>query len=170
MRTSRVLATVAAIGVLGGIGAISAQRNTGSGTFTGADIAEIERLYYRYAQGLDFQEEETYLSAWADDAVFTQGDGSKVNGREELRKRFRQAPGGEGRTTLHVTTNILVTPTDDGGAKGRGYWILVDTGQAPPKVVNAGHYFDTFTRTPQGWRIKTRGSMRGWDWRVKKTQ
>src|SRR3990172_602506 len=116
MRTSRVLATVAAIGVLGGIGAISAQRNSGSGTFTGADVAEIERLYYRYSQGLDFQEEETYLSAWADDAVFTQGDGSKVNGREELRKRFREAPGGEGRTTLHVTTNILVTPTDNGGA------------------------------------------------------
>ncbi len=168
MRTSRVLVTIALIGVLGGMSSIYAQKSGGSGTLTGADIAEIERLYYRYSQGLDFQEEETYLSAWADDAVFTQGDGSKVNGKEELRKRFRNAPGGEGKTTLHVTTNILVTPTDDGGAKGRGYWVLFDTGQTPPRATMAGHYFDTFTRTPQGWRIKTRGSVRGWDWRVKK--
>ncbi len=168
MRTSRVLVMIALIGVLGGMSFIYAQKSGGSGTITGADIAEIERLYYRYSQGLDFQEEETYLSAWADDGVFTQGDGSKVNGKEELRKRFRNAPGGEGKTTLHVTTNILVTPTDGGGAKGRGYWVLLDTGQTPPRVAMAGHYFDTFTRTPQGWRIKTRGSVRGWDWRVKK--
>src|SRR5262245_49983115 len=117
MRTLRVLAAITVVGVFGGIGLMSAQRK--NGPITGADIAEIERLYYRYSQGLDFQEEETYLSAWADDAVFTQGDGSKVNGKEELRKRFRAAPPGEGKTTLHVTTNILVTPTDDGGAKGR---------------------------------------------------
>ena len=73
MRTSRALVTIALIGVLGGVSYIYAQRSGGSGTLTGADIAEIERLYYRYSQGLDFQEEETYLSAWADDAVFTQG-------------------------------------------------------------------------------------------------
>ena len=98
-------------------------------------LPEIERLYYRYSQGLDFAEEETYLSAWADDAVFTQGDGSVLKGKEELRKRWRQAPGGEGKTTLHVTTNILVTPTDDGGGskKGRGYWMLFkNTRQNPP--------------------------------------
>ncbi len=167
MRRFRAIVVAAVVGVLAGGTWLFAQRQKG-GPLTGADIAEIERLYYRYSQGLDFAEEETYLSAWADDAVFTQGDGSQVKGKEELRKRWRQAPGGEGKTTLHVTTNILVTPTDDGGAKGRGYWMLFDTSQSPPKPVITGHYFDTFTRTPQGWRIKTRGSVRGWDWRVKK--
>jgi ketosteroid isomerase-like protein len=167
MRVSRAALTVAVVGVLAGGVWLAAQKPGGS-ALTGADIAEIERLYYRYSQGLDFAEEETYLSAWADDAVFTQGDGSVVKGKEELRKRWRQRLGGEGTTTLHLTTNILVTPTDDGGAKGRGYWVLLDTSQTPPRPVMSGHYFDTFVRTAQGWRIKTRGSVRGWDWRLKK--
>lgn len=166
MRT-RAIAATAVVGMLAGGGWLFAQ-NRNAPAVSGADIAEIERLYYRYSQGLDFAEEETYLSAWADDAVFTQGDGSMVKGKEELRKRWRQAPGGEGKTTLHVTTNILVTPTDNGGAKGRAYWMLFDTSQSPPRPVITGHYFDTFVRTQQGWRIKTRGSVRGWDWRVKK--
>jgi ketosteroid isomerase-like protein len=166
MNTSRTIVVAAAVGVLSAGAWLYAQNR--KAPLTGADFAEIEGLYYRYSQGLDFAEEETYLSAWADDAVFTQGDGSVVRGREELRKRWQQRLGGEGKTTLHVTTNILITPTDDGGAKGRGYWTLFDTSSAPPKPVISGHYFDTFTRTPQGWRIKTRGSMRGWDWRLKK--
>ncbi len=167
MRVSRAALIVAVVGVLAGGVWLAAQKPGGS-ALTGADIAEIERLYYRYSQGLDFAEEETYLSAWADDAVFTQGDGSVLKGKEELRKRWRQALGGEGKTTLHQTTNILVSPTDDGGAKGRAYWVLLDTSQTPPRQVMSGHYFDTFVRTPQGWRIKTRGSVRGWDWRLKK--
>ena len=32
--------------------------------------------------------------------------------------------------------------------------------------MGAGYYFDTFKRTPDGWRIATRGSQRGWDWRL----
>ena len=68
----------------------------GSGELTGQDIAEIERLYYRYAQGLDFQDEELYLSAYANDAVFTTGAGEVWEGREGLRARFRQRPGAEG--------------------------------------------------------------------------
>ena len=168
MRTSRsVLVLAALVGVLAGGGWLAAQKN-GSATLSGADIAEIERLYARYSQGLDFAEEETYLSAWADDAVFTQGDGSVLTGREELRGRWRQRLGGEGKTTMHQTTNVLVTPTDDGRAKGRAYWVLHDTSQQPPRIVMSGHYFDTFVRTREGWRIKTRGSVRGWDWRVKK--
>jgi ketosteroid isomerase-like protein len=168
MRTFRTaLIAAALVGVLAGGSWLVAQGSK-PGPLTGADIAEIQNLYYRYSQGLDFAEEETYLSAWADDAVFTQGDGSVVKGKEELRKRWGQRLGGEGKTTLHLTTNILVTPTGDGGAKGRGYWMLFDTSKTPPQPVQAGHYFDTFTRTPQGWRIQTRGSMRGWDWRTKK--
>ena len=171
MRTSRVLvtiATIALIGVLGGIGVISAQRSGGSGTLTGSDIAEIERLYARYNQGLDFADEELYLSAWADDAVFTTGDGEKFIGKEGLRKRHRLKLGGEGVSTLHNNTSIVITPTDDGGARGRAYWIMLDTTQATPRMTIVGHYFDTFVRTKEGWRIKTRGSVRGWDWRLKK--
>ncbi len=73
MRNSRVLMTIALFGVLAGVSCVSAQVQGGEQTLTGQDIAEIERLYARYSQGLDFQDEELYLSAWADDAVFTTG-------------------------------------------------------------------------------------------------
>ena len=159
MRNGRLLVAVAMIALVGA-GWVYAQGRGGS-MLTGADIAEIERLYARYNQGLDFQDEELYLSAWADDAVFTTGGGEVWEGREGLRARFRQRPGAEGRTITHNNTSILVKATED-GAKGRGYWIVIDTSQNPPTIMGHGHYFDTFVKTADGWKIKTRGSMRGW--------
>ena len=161
MRNWRLLAVVTLVGAIAAGGWAYAQGRGGSGELTGQDVAEIERLYYRYAQGLDFQDEELYLSAYADDAVFTTGGGEVWEGREGLRARFRQRPGAEGTGITHVTVNIIVKGTPE-GAKGRGYWIVVDTLQSPPAIVGHGHYFDTFGRTSDGWRIKTRGSMRSW--------
>ena len=161
MRNWRLLVALALVGVVAGVGWVYAQGRGGSNRLTGQDIAEIERLYARYNQGLDFQDEELYLSAWADDAVFTTGGGEVWEGREGLRARFRQRPGAEGTAITHNNTSILVEATDE-GAKGRGYWIVIDTSEPQPKILGHGHYFDTFTRTPDGWRIKTRGSMRGW--------
>jgi len=166
MRNSRVLMTIALFGVLAGVRCVDAQERGGQPELTGQDIAEIERLYARYNQGLDFQDEELYLSAWADDAVFTTGGGEVWDGREELRRRFRLRPGGEGTTITHNNTSILISPTEDGGASGRAYWIVLDVSEREPRMLVTGHYFDTFVRTPKGWRIKTRGSVRGWDWRL----
>ena len=161
MRNWRLLVAIVLMAAAAAGGWTYAQGQGGSSELSGADIAEIERLYYRYAQGLDFQDEELYLSAWADDAVFTTGGGEVWEGREGLRARFRQRPGAEGTGITHVTINILVKGTPE-GAKGRGYWLVLDTTQSPPATLVHGHYFDTFVRTPDGWRIKTRGSMRGW--------
>jgi uncharacterized protein (TIGR02246 family) len=157
--------------ILTGVTWVYAQQRGGQPMLTGEDIAEIERLYARYSQGLDFQDEELYLSAWADDAVFTTGGGEAWAGKERLRERFRLKPGGEGTTTTHNNTSILVWMDDDGVVHGRGYWIVFDTSQErEPKMVFAGHYFDTFRKTPEGWRIQTRGSKRGWNWRVEDSQ
>ena len=164
MRNWRLLVAIAVLAVVAGVAWVYAQGRGGSTTLTGQDIADIERLYARYSQGLDFQDEELYLSAWADDAVFTTGAGEVWAGREALRERFRQGgrpEGGEGVTTTHNNVSILVEGTEE-GAKGRGYWLLLDTSESQPRLVMTGHYFDTFVRTPDGWRIKTRGSMRGW--------
>lgn len=164
MRNPRTLLAVGLLGVLAAAGWSQIPGNA-QPAFTGADVAEIQQLYVRYNQGLDFQDEELYLSAWADDAVFTTGAGVPYAGREEIRKRFRERPGGEGTTITHNNTSSLITPTDD-GAKGRTYWMVIDVAEAPPRILAAGYYFDTFKRTPDGWRIATRGSQRGWNWRL----
>ena len=165
MRKSHTLIVVGLLGVLAAAGWSQTAGSAQQG-FTGADIAEIQQLYVRYNQGLDFQDEELYLSAWADDAVLTSGGGVPYAGIEEIRRRFRNPPGPEGRTITHNNTSSLITPTADGGAQGRTYWMVIDVAEAPPRILAAGYYFDTFKRTPDGWRIATRGSQRGWDWRL----
>ena len=64
-------ATTMAI-LLGGLAAGGWPRaqDDGCTALTGADIAEIEQLYARYNQGLDFKDVELYLSAYAADGVF----------------------------------------------------------------------------------------------------
>ena len=48
-----------------------------------------------------------------------------------------------------------------GGAKGRGYWLLMNVAEREPFPVVSGDYTDTFVKTADGWRITTRGSVRG---------
>ena len=132
-----------------------------AGTLTGADIAEIEQLYARYNQGLDFRDQELLLSAFADDAVYTTGGGEAYNGRAAI-AGWAEPLLNAGPTTLtHNNTSIVITPTAD-GAKGRGYWILFNVEQQPPTPLMTGYYTDTFVKTASGWKIKTRGSVRSW--------
>ena len=58
MRNWRLLVAIALIGAIAGV---YAQGRGSSNTFTRQDIAEIEQLYARYTQGLDFQDAELYL-------------------------------------------------------------------------------------------------------------
>lgn len=133
---------------------------------SGTDIAQIEQLYARYNQGWDFKDVELYLSAYTDDAVFTTGAGVAYEGKDAIRDYLTTgfANGASGDRT-HNNTSILITPTAD-GAKGRGYWYVVDVMSQPPAIAGAGYYDDTFVRTPDGWRMKSRTSTRGWTWRL----
>ncbi|MCY4601655.1 MAG: nuclear transport factor 2 family protein [Acidobacteria bacterium] len=133
---------------------------------SGTDIAQIEQLYARYNQGWDFKDVELYLSAYTDDAVFTTGAGVAHEGKDAIRDYLTTgfANGASGDRT-HNNTSILITPTAD-GAKGRGYWYVVDVMSQPPAIAGAGYYDDTFVRTPDGWRMKSRTSTRGWRWRL----
>ena len=56
MKNSRMLAALLLIGILAGVSWVYAQGRGSEPRLTGADIAEIERLYARYNQGLDFQD------------------------------------------------------------------------------------------------------------------
>ena len=68
MRTGRAIAMLTAVGVLAGAGWVSSQHRGGQPELTGEDIVEIQQLYFRYSQGRDWDDEELFLTAWADDA------------------------------------------------------------------------------------------------------
>ena len=123
---------------------------------SGADYAEIERLYGLYNQGSDFRDAELFLSAFAEDAVFNTGAG-ETRGMAALRaqreERYQGTTGDNGRR--HYNSSFVITPTAD-GAKGRAYWVVNDVSGTEPIPVASGYYDDTFVKTPDGWKIKTR--------------
>ena len=105
--------------------------------------------------------QDLLLSIFANDAIYTTGAGEAHAGKEAITKWAEPVMNAGPPTFTHNNTSILVEATED-GAKGRGYWIVLDTSEPQPKILVHGHYIDTFARTPEGWRSKTRGSMRGW--------
>jgi hypothetical protein len=57
----------------------------------------------------------------------------------------------------HYLTNHVIEPTP-GGAKGKEYLVVIDNGEngKASSLFLGGHYEDTYVKTPEGWRIKTR--------------
>ena len=163
MRKVHVLTAAAVVLAVIGGGFIYTQSGArAAGTLTGADIAEIQQLYARYNQGLDFKDKELFLSAFAEDAVYTTGGGEVYEGTAGLTEWVTPVMENDsGSPVTHNNTSILITPTAD-GARGRGYWLLLNVAERVPAPVFSGYYEDTFVKTADGWRIKTRGSVRGW--------
>jgi len=166
MRRVRALLAILAVGVLTGATWVYAQRSGSGRALTGSDIAEIQNLYARYNQGWDFRDVELYLSAYTEDAVFTDGAGTAYAGKKAIKDylttAFKQGVSAE---VTHNNTSILITPTAE-GARGRAYWMTMNVLAQPAAVGGVGHYNDTFVRTPDGWRMKSRTSVRGWTKRV----
>ena len=69
---------------------------------------------------------------------------------------------------MNHNVEVEITPTAD-GARGRGYWMVIDVLSHPPAIAAHAYWDDTFVKTANGWRIKTRTSQRGWP-RLAKTQ
>jgi hypothetical protein len=167
MRRLLTLVVILVVGAIAGSGWAYALRNTGAvRPLSGADIAEIEQLYARYSQGWDFRDVELYLSAYTDDAVFTTGAGESYAGKKAIKGYLTDgfAKGASAEVT-HNNASILITPTAE-GAKGRSYWSTMNVMAKPPSIEGVGQYNDTFVRTAEGWRIKSRTSVRGWPKRV----
>jgi uncharacterized protein (TIGR02246 family) len=164
MSRLRALVAIVVAGAVAGGWWFYAQGISGSSakTLSGGDIAEIQQLYARYNQGWDFRDVELYLSAYTDDATFTTGAGEVFAGKKAIKdyliKGFAAGASAEG---THNNTSILITATAE-GAKGRGYWTVMNVMAQPPVASGVGYYNDTFVKTADGWRIKSRASTRGW--------
>lgn len=163
MRKMRVLTTATVVAAVLGGGFLHFRSNAAAaGTLSGADIAEIQQLYARYNQGLDFKDRELFLSAFAPDAVYTTGGGEVHEGTAGLTEWVTPLlDDSSGPAVTHNNTSILITPTAE-GARGRGYWMLMNVAEREPQPVFSGYYVDTFVKTADGWRIQTRRSVRGW--------
>ena len=167
MRRLRTLVAILVVGAFAGGGWAYAQRSTGGvRALSGADIAEIQQLHARYNQGWDFRDVDLYLSAYTDDAVFTTGAGEPFAGKKAIKGYLTDGfTKGASAEVTHNNTSVLITPSAE-GAKGRVYWYTINVLSRPPAIEGAGYYEDTYVKTADGWRMKSRKSTRGWSRRV----
>lgn len=123
---------------------------------TALDYVEIARLVSSYGNALDSgwgtgDNGEAYAALYAPDASFV-----GAVGHDQLAALAEAQPRGP-RFIRHFLTNEVIEPTAE-GAKGKQYLVVIDIGEngRPGSIFLGGHYEDTYVKTPDGWRFKTR--------------
>ena len=161
------------------LGAVNAQQaRTGGSTsvmaLTAMDYIRIKQLVNRYAFALDTGSRNgyDYADLFSADGVFDSNSRGRVQGRDQLAALARGEKSGP-LYVNHYIMNHIIEPTAD-GAVGRQYLINISHDQNIPPVGRnpnqwdlvgqkrgsldtvGGHYEDVYTKTPEGWRFKSR--------------
>jgi hypothetical protein len=122
-------------------------------TLTPLDYVEIRQLAARYGHAVDQGADDGYAYAdlFAPGATF-----GRTTGRDSLATLAKQTAKGP-QTAWHFIVNHVIEPTED-GAKGMQYLVHLQYGDGdkPNAVWGGGHYEDTYVKTADGWRFKTR--------------
>jgi len=136
-------------------------------SLTALDYFEIQQLVARYARAIDTCSNNgyDYADLFTSDGFFAPSRDGKVGARWEGRERLAEASGGGVRGcknvgwitqgVLHMYVNHIITPTAD-GATGTVDMLMIGLGGDPNRIEHDGYYADTYVKTPQGWRFKSR--------------
>ena len=160
-RTFLLMAFALSAGVLA-LNVVGAQENTKPVprpvmTLAPLDYIEIRQLAARYGHAVDQGADNgfAYADLFAPDATFGQ-----TRGRDQLAGLAKKTAKGP-QTAWHYIVNHVIEPTED-GAKGKEYLVHLRYGEpGQPNIVwGGGHYEDTYVKTPDGWRFKTRQFVR----------
>jgi SnoaL-like domain len=134
---------------------------------TALDYIQIQQLVARYAQAIDTCSNNgyDYADLFAPDgffAPFQNGKlGRKFQGRDELARASGGGPDGcTGAGWIkqgvhHLYVNHIITPSPD-GATGTVNMLMIGLGGDKNKIEHDGYYEDTYVKTPNGWRFKSR--------------
>jgi hypothetical protein len=129
------------------------QRNQ---VLTALDYAEIQQLVARYSFAIDSGADNGYAYA---DLFAPDGSFGKTTGRDALAASAKPGGGHYPRGpefVFHYTSNHVIEATPE-GARGRVYVVEVDARERGKALIeDGGHYSDTYVKTSQGWRFKTR--------------
>ena len=134
---------------------------------TALDYFQIQQLVAKYARAIDTCSNNgyDYADLFAPDGYFAPSMDGKAGPKWQGRERLAEVSGGgangckkvpwidEG--VRHIYVNHIITPTAD-GAIGTVDMLMIGLGGDPNKIEYDGYYEDTYARTPQGWRFKSR--------------
>ncbi len=121
------------------------------------DQFAIEALISRYNQSLDRGDYETWLSCWADDAVFD-GLGQVLTGITAIRG-FADGYEAGYRQRLHALKHFTVntlSQIDGDRASSSSYLQLTTTSAQGVRILFTARYEDDLKRVDGGWRFARR--------------
>jgi hypothetical protein len=125
-------------------------------SLTAMDYIEIAQLVSSYGHALDSgygkgENGEAYANLYTPDAAF-----AGAVGHDQLVTLAQIQPRGP-EYVRHYLTNHVIEPTPE-GAKGKEFLVVIDDGEngKASSLFLGGHYEDTYVKTPDGWRFKTR--------------
>ena len=136
-------------------------------SLTALDYFEIQQLVAKYARAIDTCSNNgyDYADLFTADGYFAPEQNGKVGNKFQGRERLAEASGGGSRGcknvgwivqgVKHLYVNHIVTPTAE-GATGTVDMLMIGLGGDPYKIHHEGYYEDTYVKTPQGWRFKSR--------------
>jgi hypothetical protein len=166
MRIGLVL-TVALCASPSSAGQAAAVQPSARASFTALDYIEIQQLVAKYARAIDSCSNNgyDYADLFAADGFFAPEQGGKIGNKAQGRERLAEISGGGSRGcknvgwivqgVKHMYVNHLITPTAE-GASGSVEMLMIGLGGDPFRIRHEGIYEDTYVRTPQGWRFKSR--------------
>ena len=153
---SRILLVAVTAMVAGGAVWTYAQRRAGS-ALSPQDMIEIYQLYGYYTRDVDPSSERDASWLFTTDGTFETPQGLKLNGQQQLKAFYEDLRKRQSFGIRHLNSNFLLHATPE-GAGGTAYMIQVerrDTSK-PIAVTIFGVYHDTFVKTAEGWRFKSR--------------
>lgn len=134
--------------------------STNGSTLSAMDYIQIEQLIASYGHALDSgfgqgENGEAYAGLYTPDGLAF----NRTKGHDALAQLGRDQPHGP-QYVRHFLTNHVIEPSPE-GATGKAYLVVIDIRDdgKPGSLFLGGHYEDTYVRTPDGWRIKTRALL-----------
>jgi actinorhodin biosynthesis protein ActVIA len=146
---------------------LHAQSSQASSTLSALDYIQIEQLVAKYARAIDTCSNNgyDYADLFTADGVFASEQDGKAVDRARGREKLAEVSGGGSRGcknvgwiqqgVKHIYTNHIITPSAE-GATGTVDMLMIGLGSDPYRIRHEGYYEDTYVRTPQGWRFKSR--------------
>jgi hypothetical protein len=148
--------------------AAGAQARPPLASLTALDYFEIGQLVAKYARYIDTCSNNgyDYADLFAADGFFQPAVNGKPLNRFQGREALAEVSGGGKRGcknvgwivqgVKHMYVNHIINPSADGGATGTVDMLMIGLDKDPYRIRHEGHYDDTYVKTPQGWRFKSR--------------
>lgn len=134
---------------------------------TALDYVEIQQLASKYARYIDTCSNNgyDYADLFAPDGYFAPEQNGTIGRKFQGREQLAAVSGGGSngcrnvgwivQGVTHIYVNHIITPSAD-GATGTVDMMMIGLNGDPTRIRNEGYYEDSYVKTPQGWKFRSR--------------